>query len=101
NVELFVNCLEAMVETCLPSLDEHEDGSESGVNSGNGLTGNNGTRHASLHHHRRFRHHPHYYSASSAAACLNANLSSSMSSISIGEFYIIYFIGSKIIFMQN
>ena len=29
NVELFVNCLEAMVETCLPSLDEHEDGSES------------------------------------------------------------------------
>ncbi|CAF4444726.1 unnamed protein product, partial [Rotaria sp. Silwood2] len=83
NVELFVNCLEAMVETCLPSLDEHEDGSESGVNSGNGLTGNNGTRHASLHHHRTFRHHPHYYSASSAAACLNANLSSSMSSISI------------------
>ncbi|CAF5059700.1 unnamed protein product, partial [Rotaria sp. Silwood1] len=79
NVELFVNCLEAMVETCLPSLDEHEDGSESGVNSGNGLTGTNTTRHASLHHHRTFRHRPHYYSASSAAACLNANLSSSMS----------------------
>jgi neurofibromin 1 len=84
NVELFVNCLEAMVETCLPSLDEHEDGSESGgVNSGNGLTGNNGTRHTSLHHHHTFRHH-HHYSASSAAACLNANLSSSMSSVSIG-----------------
>ncbi len=85
NVELFVNCLEAMVETCLPSLDEHEDGSESGgVNSGNGLTGNSGTRHASLHHHHTFRHRHHHYSASSAAACLNANLSSSLSSVSIG-----------------
>ncbi|CAF3892897.1 unnamed protein product, partial [Adineta steineri] len=82
NVELFVNCLEAMVETCLPSLDEHEDGSESGINTGNGLSGNNGTRHTSLHHHHTFRHH-HHYSASSAAACLNANLSSSMSSVSM------------------
>ncbi|CAF0981692.1 unnamed protein product, partial [Rotaria sordida] len=81
NVELFVNWLEAMVETCLPSLDEHEDDSgNSGV--GSGLTGNNGTRHTSLHHHHTFRHH-HHYSASSAAACLNANLSSSMSSVSI------------------
>ncbi|CAF3978401.1 unnamed protein product [Rotaria sordida] len=79
NVQLFVNCLEAMFETFLPSLDEHKDGSENGVNSGNGLTRNNSTRHASLHHHRTFRHHPHYYSVSSAAACLNANLSSSMS----------------------
>ncbi|CAF4351740.1 unnamed protein product, partial [Rotaria magnacalcarata] len=83
NVELFVNCLEAMVETCLPSLDEHDDGSESGVNSGNGLSGNNCTRHTSLHHHRTFRHHHHFYSTSSTAACLNANLSSSLSSISI------------------
>ncbi|CAF4105521.1 unnamed protein product [Rotaria sordida] len=83
NVELFVNWLEAMVETCLPSLDEHEDGSESGVNNGNSLTGNNNTRHASLHHHRTFRHHHHYYTTSSTTACLNANLSSSMSSISI------------------
>ena len=52
NVELFVNCLEAMVETCLPSLVEHEDGSESGgggINSGNSLNGTNNTRHASLH----------------------------------------------------
>jgi neurofibromin 1 len=81
NVELFVNWLEAMVETCLPSLDEHEDGSEhSGMSSG--LHRNHGTRHASLHHHP-FRHH-HHYSASSAAACLNANLSSSMSSVSMG-----------------
>ncbi|CAF0965702.1 unnamed protein product [Rotaria sordida] len=79
NVQLFVNCLEAMFETFSPSLDEHKDGSENGVNSGNGLTRNNSTRHASLHHHRTFRHHPHYYSVSSAAACLNANLSSSMS----------------------
>jgi neurofibromin 1 len=71
NVELFVNCLEAMVETCLPSLDEHEDGSEhSGMSS-------------RLHHHS-FRHH-HHYSASSTAACLNANLSSSMSSVSMGS----------------
>ncbi len=85
NVELFVNCLEAMVETCLPSLDEHEDGSESGgVTSGNGLSSNNSIRHTSLHHHHTFRHHHHHYSASSAAACLNANLSSSMSSVSIG-----------------
>jgi neurofibromin 1 len=83
NVELFVNWLEAMVETCLPSLDEHEDGSgNSGV--GSGLTGNHGTRHTSLHHHHTFRHH-HHYSASSAAACLNANLSSSMSSVSMGK----------------
>ncbi|CAF3043291.1 unnamed protein product [Rotaria sp. Silwood2] len=67
-----------MVEACLPSLDEHEDGSESGVNSGNGLTGNNETRHASLRDHHTFRHH-HHYSASSSAACFNANLSSSMS----------------------
>ncbi|CAF4021845.1 unnamed protein product [Rotaria sp. Silwood2] len=66
NVELFVNWLEAMVETCLPSLDEHEDGSEnSGV--GSGLTGNNGTRYASLHLHHPFRHH-HHYSASSTAS---------------------------------
>jgi hypothetical protein len=64
-----------MIETCLRSLDEHEDRWE----SGNGLIGNNGTWHASLHHH-------HHYSAWSAAACLNANLSSSMSSVSIGEF---------------
>jgi neurofibromin 1 len=83
NVELFVNCLEAMVETCLPSLDEHEDGSESGLNTGNSLSGNSRTRHASLHHHHTLRHH-HHYSASSAAACLNANLSSSMSSVSMG-----------------
>ncbi|CAF3023543.1 unnamed protein product [Rotaria sp. Silwood2] len=56
----------AMVETCLPSLDEHEDGSEnSGV--GSGLTGNNGTRHASLHLYHPFRHH-HHYSASSTAS---------------------------------
>ncbi len=83
NVELFVNWLEAMVETCLPSLDEHEDGSgNSGV--GSGLIGNHGTRHTSLHHHNTFRHH-HHYSASSAAACLNANLSSSMSSVSMGK----------------
>ena len=82
NVELFVNWLEAMVETCLPSLDEHEDGSgNSGI--GSNSTGNHGTRHASLHHHHTFRHH-HHYSASSAAACLNANLSSSMSSVSMG-----------------
>ncbi|CAF4190057.1 unnamed protein product [Rotaria magnacalcarata] len=82
NVELFVNWLEAMVETCLPSLDDHEDDSgNSGV--GSGLTGNNCTRHASLHHHHTFRHHHHHYSASSAAACLNANLSSSLSSVSI------------------
>ncbi|CAF1509483.1 unnamed protein product [Adineta steineri] len=81
NVELFVNWLEAMVETCLPSLDEHEDGSgNSGI--GSGSTGNYGTRHASLQHHHNFRHH-HHYSASSAAACLNANLSSSMSSVSM------------------
>lgn len=83
NVELFVNCLEAMVETCLPSLDEHEDGSEhSGV--GSSLMGNHGSRHTSSHHHHTFRHH-HHYSASSAAACLNANLSSSMSSVSTGK----------------
>lgn len=87
NVELFVNCLEAMVETCLPSLDEHEDGSESGgVNSGNGLSGNRTTRHASLHHHHPFRPH-HHYSASSAVAYLNANLSSSLSSVSVGKFH--------------
>ncbi|CAF4665782.1 unnamed protein product, partial [Rotaria magnacalcarata] len=36
-----------------------------------------------LHHHHTFRHHHHHYSASSAAACLNANLSSSLSSVSI------------------
>jgi len=83
NVELFVNWLEAMVETCLPSLDEHEDGSStSGVS--NSLMGHHGTRHASLHHHHTFRHHHHHYSASSAAACLNANLSSSLSSVSMG-----------------
>ena len=83
NVELFVNCLEAMVETCLPSLDEHEDGSEhSGL--GSGSTGKSGTRHTSSHHHQTFRHH-HHHSASSAAACLNATLSSSMSSVSMGE----------------
>ncbi|CAF1008873.1 unnamed protein product [Rotaria sordida] len=68
NVQLFVNCLEAMFETFLPSLDEHKDGSENGVNSGNGLTGNN---------------------TSSAAACLNANLSSSMSSISIESIHLL------------
>jgi neurofibromin 1 len=84
NVELFVNCLEAMVETCLPSLDEYEDGSEnSGV--GSGVTGSSGTKHTSSHHHHHtFRHH-HHYSASSAAACLNANLSSSLSSVSMGK----------------
>ena len=84
NVELFVNCLEAMVETCLPSLDEHEDGSESGgMNSGNGLSGSRNTRHTSLHHHHPFRPH-HHYSTSSAVAYLNANLSSSLSSVSVG-----------------
>lgn len=83
NVELFVNCLEAMVETCLPSSDDHEDGSEhSGITSS--LMGTNGGRHTSSHHHHAFRHH-HHYSASSAAACLNANLSSSMSSVSTGQ----------------
>ncbi|CAF4018043.1 unnamed protein product, partial [Rotaria sp. Silwood2] len=63
NAELCVNCLEVMIETCLSSLDEHEDGSKSGFNSGNCLIGNNGTRHTSIHH-----HHHHYYSAPSAAA---------------------------------
>lgn len=82
NVELFVNCLEAMVETCLPSLDDHEDGSEhSGI--GSSLLGHSGGRHASSHHHHTFRHH-HHYSPSSTAAYLNANLSSSMSSVSTG-----------------
>jgi hypothetical protein len=47
-----------MVEMCLPSSDEREDGSENGgVNSRNGLIRNNRTRHVSLHHH-------HHYSAS-------------------------------------
>ena len=90
NVELFVNCLEAMVETCLPCSDEHEDGSESGgaPNSTSSLTGHQRSRHASLHHHHRtYRHHHHHYSASSAAACLNANLSSSLSSVSNGSFF--------------
>ena len=83
NVELFVNCLEAMVETCLPLLDEHEDGSEhSGL--GSCLLGHSGTRHtSSLHHHHPFRHHP--YCASSTASGLNNNLSSSMSSVSMGK----------------
>ena len=83
NVELFVNWLEAMVETCLPSSDEHEDSSSnSGV--GSGSTGHHGTRHPSLQHHHTLRHHHHHYSPLSAAACLNANLSSSMSSVSMG-----------------
>ncbi|CAF1066938.1 unnamed protein product [Adineta ricciae] len=80
NVELFVNWLEAMVETYLPSLDELEDGSGNS-NVGSNSAGHHGTRHASLHHHT-LRHH-HHYSASSAAACLNANLSSSLSSVSM------------------
>lgn len=92
NVELFVNWLEAMVETCLPSLDEPEDGSgNSGV--GSSSTGHHGTRHASLHHHHTLRHH-HHYSASSAAACLNANLSSSMSSVSMGTCVLVRGVGS-------
>ena len=34
NVQLFVNCLEAMVETCLSSFEDHADGSEhSGIGS--------------------------------------------------------------------
>jgi neurofibromin 1 len=84
NVELFVNCLEAMVETCLPSFDDNEDGSEhSGV--GSHSQGNTNTRPSSSHHpHHTLRRH-HHYSASSAAACLNATLSSSMSSVSTGK----------------
>ena len=82
NVELFVNWLEAMVETCLPSLDEPDDDSGNG-GVGNRSTGTHRTRHASLHHHRTFRHH--HCSFSSAATCLNANLSSSLSSVSTGR----------------
>ena len=84
NVELFVNWLEAMVETCLPTLDEHEDGSESGINNDNDLTGNNGRKTSSLHHHRRtYRDH---YSASLPTTYINTNSSSSISSFSTGKF---------------
>lgn len=80
NVELFVNCLEAMVETCLPSLDENEDGSEHSL--GGFISGNPGTRHTSSRHHYPFRHH-HYYGSATGMG-LQANSSSSMSSISMG-----------------
>ena len=85
NVELFVNCLEAMVETCLPSLDEHEDGSEHSIGLGSCMMGNYGNRHTSSHHHHHTYRNHHHYCASSAAICLNANLSSSMSSVSMGQ----------------
>jgi hypothetical protein len=87
NVELFVNCLEAMVETCLPSLDDHDDGSEHSIGLGSCLMGTYGSRHTSSHHHRHHRALRHHlpYCSSSNGACLNPNLSSSMSSVSIGN----------------
>ena len=81
NVELFVNCLEAMVETCLPLLDEHDGDSEhSGL--GSCLLEQTGTRHTPSRHDAS-RHH--VYPTASTVGRLSNNLSSSMSSVSMGK----------------